>query len=88
MYGYQITQRVKELTQGELTITEGALYPLLHKLEENGILETETELIGSRVRKYYSLSKEGKKQTQIALEELKLFLQSMEYIIYPKTSLG
>jgi DNA-binding PadR family transcriptional regulator len=31
MYGYEITQKVKELTNGELHITEGALYPALHK---------------------------------------------------------
>ena len=38
MYGYEITQRVKELTKGELKITEGALYPALHKLEADGLL--------------------------------------------------
>ena len=32
MYGYEITQKVKEITKGELKITEGALYPALHKL--------------------------------------------------------
>ena len=30
MYGYQLTQRAKELTKGELEMTEGALYPILH----------------------------------------------------------
>ncbi len=33
MYGYEITQKVKEITKGELKITEGALYPALHKLK-------------------------------------------------------
>ncbi len=37
MYGYEITQKVKEQTKGTLQITEGAHYPLLHKLEEKGI---------------------------------------------------
>ena len=37
MYGYEITQKVKAITQGELNITEGALYPALHKLEAEGI---------------------------------------------------
>ena len=60
MYGYQITQMVKEITKGELQITEGALYPLLHRLEEQGIVETELENIGNRVRKYYTLTKAGK----------------------------
>ena len=41
MYGYEITQKVKALTNRELAITEGALYPALHKLEAEGILEVE-----------------------------------------------
>lgn len=39
MYGYEITRKVKELTKGELKITEGALYPALHKLEAEGLLD-------------------------------------------------
>ena len=84
MYGYQITQMVRELTFGEIQITEGALYPLLHKLEEQGILETELENVGNRVRKYYSLTRLGKKQTILAMEELKIFMQSLQLIINPK----
>lgn len=88
MYGYQMTQMVKEITKGELNITEGALYPLLHKLEEQGIVETETEMNGNRMRKYYSLTKAGKKQTSVAMEEMKAFMQSLEFIVNPKTALG
>ena len=88
MYGYQMTQMVKEITKGELTITEGALYPLLHKLEEQGIVETETEMNGSRMRKYYSLTKAGKKQTAVAMDEMKAFMQSLEFIVNPKPVIG
>lgn len=88
MYGYQMTQMVKEITKGELNITEGALYPLLHKLEEQGIVETETEMNGNRMRKYYSLTKAGKKQTSVAMEEMKAFMQSLEFIVNPKTAIG
>ncbi len=87
MYGYMITKMVKEITQGELEITEGALYPLLHKLEEQGIVETEMEYIGNRGRKYYSLTKAGKKQTAVAMEELKNFIQSLNLVLNPKTAL-
>ncbi len=38
MYGYEITQSVKERTEGELVLTFGALYPVLHKLEQDGML--------------------------------------------------
>jgi|SRR6218665_200460 len=84
MYGYEITQRVKELTSGELTITEGALYPLLHRLEAEGLVEVELENIGNRIRKYYSLTKAGKKESSLALAELKTFLQTMQTLVNPK----
>lgn len=83
MYGYQITQKVKELTLNELQITEGALYPLLHKLESDGILETEIEYIGNRIRKYYTLTKAGKKQTVVVAQEMALFMQSLQNILNP-----
>jgi DNA-binding PadR family transcriptional regulator len=41
MYGYKIPQKVNELTSGEIKITEGTLYPSLHKLEAAGILFAE-----------------------------------------------
>jgi PadR family transcriptional regulator, regulatory protein PadR len=84
MYGYEITQRVKEMTGGELQITEGALYPLLHRLESDGLLEVELENIGNRVRKYYSLTKAGKKETSTAMAELQLFLKTMQTLANPK----
>ena len=59
LYGYEITKLVKELTNGELKITEGALYPTLHKLESEGILEVEMAVVNNRKRKYYSLTKKG-----------------------------
>lgn len=86
MYGYQITQEVKLLTMGQLQITEGALYPLLHRLEENGMLETEMEEVGNRMRKYYSLTTKGKKGTAVAMEELQQFMGSLQWMFQPKIS--
>ncbi len=88
MYGYSITQKVKEITKGELQITEGALYPLLHKLEAEGIVETAVESVGNRMRKYYTLTKAGTKQTQAAMEELQAFMESLNLIINPKTTIA
>lgn len=86
MYGYEITQRVKEITKGELSITEGALYPLLHRLEADNTVESETVKIGSRVRKYYSLTPKGKKESVKYVEELKLFLSTMNQLLNPKNA--
>ncbi|HRD38306.1 MAG TPA: PadR family transcriptional regulator [Bacteroidia bacterium] len=81
MYGYEITQMVKEMTKDKIQITEGALYPTLHALEAEGILITETEFIGKRVRKYYSLSPEGKKLTKEKLSEFADFMNTMKFLL-------
>jgi len=87
MYGYEITQKVKELTKGELNITEGALYPALHKLEAEGLLEVEIVNIGNRLRKYYKLTEHGTKETVTKMAELETFLNTMQTFINPKFSL-
>src|SRR5690606_38120223 len=73
MYGYEITKKVQELSQGTLKLTEGALYPSLHKLEADGLLDVSVENIGNRSRKYYSLTKKGKKESIEILKELNQF---------------
>ena len=84
MYGYEITQKVKELTKGELNITEGALYPALHKLEADGLLDVEIVNIGNRLLKYYKLTDQGTKETSNKLAELEDFLKTMQTFINPK----
>ncbi len=71
MYGYQITQKVKEMSSGSISLTEGALYPALHKLEDEGILVAKTEMLGNRPRKYYSLSALGEQTAVSKLSEIK-----------------
>ena len=87
MYGYEITQKVRELTKGELKITEGALYPALHKLEAEGLLDVEIVNIGNRLRKYYKLTEQGTKETVNRLAELEEFIKTMQFIVNPKISL-
>ena len=87
MYGYEITQKVKELTKGELLITEGALYPALHKLEADGLLDVEVTKVGNRLRKYYKLTENGNKETVSRIAEMKDFIQTMQQLVTPKLSL-
>ena len=84
MYGYEITQKVKALTNGELNITEGALYPALHKLEGEGFLDVEVEKVGNRLRKYYKLTENGQKETVNRLAELEEFIKNMQNLVNSK----
>ncbi|MFD2822730.1 PadR family transcriptional regulator [Lacinutrix iliipiscaria] len=83
MYGYEITQEVKKLTLGKIDISEGALYPILHKLEAKGVLETEKVYIGKRVRKYYSVTKAGKQAVVEISQEINNFIETLNLIFNP-----
>lgn len=84
MYGYEITQKVKVLTNGELKITEGALYPALHKLEAEGVLEVEVMKVDNRLRKYYKLTEKGETETVNKLAELETYIKNMQVLFNPK----
>lgn len=88
MYGYEITQTVKDLTAGKIQLTEGALYPTLHALEAEGILTTETEYIGKRVRKYYSLSQKGNTMSNEKISEFSDFINTMKFLLDIKTDIA
>jgi DNA-binding PadR family transcriptional regulator len=59
-YGYAIIKRVRDLSGGKIAWTDGMLYPVLHRLERQGLVESylDTSETG-RERKYYRLKKEG-----------------------------
>lgn len=84
MYGYEITQKVKELTKGKIDISEGALYPILHKMEADKVLDTEKVYIGKRVRKYYKITQSGKKVAVEITNELNDFIGTLSLIFNDK----
>lgn len=88
MYGYEMTRAVKERSQDKMLITEAALYPALHKLVEEGLLSTHTEMVDGRMRKYYSLTKKGKKETDAKVEALTAAIESLQNILNPSLSHG
>jgi DNA-binding PadR family transcriptional regulator len=84
MYGYELTQRVKGLSEGRILLTEGALYPALHKLEADGILKTELVAIGKRIRKYYALTTDGKALAKSKVAEFIDFVNTMSNVLQVK----
>ena len=62
-YGYAIIKRVAELSGGHLQWTDGMLYPVLHRLERQGLVAaTWGESDTGRRRKYYRITKQGRAQ--------------------------
>ena len=88
MYGYEITQKVKELTSGKIQLTEGALYPTLHAMEAQGILTTDVVNVGNRIRKYYSVTSEGKIVANDKVNEFSDFMDTMIFLLDLKPKMG
>lgn len=61
MYGYEMIEMLRERSGNVFELKAGTLYPLLHSLEEKKILVCFEQEVNGKVRKYYSITKEGKK---------------------------
>jgi DNA-binding PadR family transcriptional regulator len=69
MYGYEMIDTLRKKSRNVFELKAGTLYPLLHGLEEKGMLKVyEQEFLG-KTRKYYSITKEGKKLLKSKTEE-------------------
>jgi DNA-binding PadR family transcriptional regulator len=84
MYGYEITRVLEEKSGGTIRLTFAALYPVLHKLEAEGMLKTETENVNNRLRKYYTLTEAGKKKAESLKGEFTEYLEMMQNLINNK----
>jgi DNA-binding PadR family transcriptional regulator len=87
MYGYEITRKVEELSEGKIQLTYGALYPVLHKLEKDGSLVTESQNVNNRTRIYYMLTPKGKSVAKEKIEELKEYLETLKVLLQPNPAL-
>ena len=83
MYGYQICQKTKELSNSSIILTEGAIYPALHKLEKSGLIVSSKEMYNGRTRKYYSICMQQRNMVSTQISDLAEFLNIIHKIIAP-----
>ena len=82
MYGYQIAKELKRRSKGYFVFKEGTLYPALHGMEKDGLLQSEWEVVDKGPsRKYYRLTEEGKKVLAAGTEEWATFSQRLLSIL-------
>ncbi|MCL1998543.1 MAG: PadR family transcriptional regulator [Turicibacter sp.] len=77
-YGYSLLQ---EMESGGVKIEANTLYPLLRRLESQGLLESEWNTSQSRPRKYYTISQNGKKIYQLLRAEWQRIVADMESLL-------
>jgi PadR family transcriptional regulator PadR len=78
MYGYQIAAELRERGGDSLTLSEGTLYPALHRLEAGGLVKARWQAAGpNRTRRYYSLTAKGRRHADASVAELQGFARLM-----------
>ncbi len=83
LYGYEIIRKVRELSDGEINLPVGSIYPTLHKLERDELVTTSQMNIGKRVRLYYTLTAKGRNQATERVEEFMRFARTMITLLRP-----
>jgi DNA-binding PadR family transcriptional regulator len=77
-YGYAL---IDELSRQGLDIDQGTLYPLLRRLEEQGLLESEWNVEGSRPRRYYKISRTGEDLLQVLTDDWLTLVKVMKDLL-------
>jgi DNA-binding PadR family transcriptional regulator len=83
MYGYEISQQLKQRSGGYFEMKEGLLYPALHRMQQNGWLTSNWQMIDGRRRKYYSLSPSGQEVLGKQAAEWITFLEQLSALLRP-----
>ena len=81
LYGYQLIKKLSEESENIFNLKEGTLYPILHGLEEKGFISSYWDDTTGKKRKYYSITKQGKKQLKESKEEWKAFSSAVNKVI-------
>ena len=77
MYGYQIAVELARRSQGRMTASEGSLYPTLHRLEADGLVEGFWQTSNGRPRRYYRLTPRGRRVVRTAAADLRQFASTL-----------
>ena len=82
MYGYQMIEELRKKSNNAFELKAGTLYPLLHTLEQKNILTSYEEIAdNAKVRKYYSITKLGRKHLKERKEEWKAYTDAINGIL-------
>lgn len=82
MYGYQMIETLAKRSDDTFNLKAGTLYPILHNLENEGIVEVYEERAGNeRMRKYYHLTPKGSKLLQEKREEWNVYSAAVDRVL-------
>ncbi len=76
-YGNRLIELIEQMTQGMISVNPNTMYPLLRRLEEDGLIEGQWEHPERRTRRFYSLTPAGRKRYRLLRDEVRPFLESV-----------
>lgn len=83
-HGYGISQWIRQRTDGALAIEDAALYQALHRLERKGWVASEWGVSeNNRKAKFYSITREGRRQLQTDVAELRRYVDALFKVLQP-----
>ena len=81
-YGYQLSQECKRRSDGQYSILEGSMYPILYRLEESGYINSYEKKVGKRLsRVYYHLEEAGYKHLMHLREEYEDYIKVIDNLL-------
>lgn len=81
MYGYEMIETLRSRSNNVFELKAGTLYPLLHSLEDKGLLTVYEKEVNGKVRKYYGITKEGRKYLGSKKEEWKQYTTAVNSVL-------
>jgi len=84
MHGWAIAQRIRQMSSEQLRVGQSALYPALHKLEQQGWISAEWALSeNNRRAKYYKLTASGRKALKVEMAEWERLSAAISLVVKP-----
>jgi transcriptional regulator len=85
-HGYRIAKQIKQQSEGVLDFKEGTLYPTLHGLEKQGLIEAYQEIENGRKRRYYRLTEAGRAALSEEMSEWEEYTHAVNRILKGATT--
>lgn len=87
LHGYEIIRRLEARSQGYFRFKEGLVYPTLHRMEQDGVLESRwLGEPGTRRRKVYVVTDKGRRQFEVEMQRWQIFAQQMNQLLGLETA--
>ena len=81
MYGYEMIETLRKRSENVFELKAGTLYPLLHSLEDKGYLTCYEQEASGKVRKYYGITKEGRKFLEKKRDEWEQYAKAVTNVL-------